>query len=107
MTTAVYRIELPFAKLLMRCNLAEASAPIELANFEYDGIEIKDDFSSIGMQSADARHGLYNAAVLCLLSCGTDYWLDPSERDVAAAVGHPAYVLGLIRSVREVVGVAA
>lgn len=89
--TTDYTVRLTFDTLTVRANLAEASAPIKIV--DEDGIA-----TSTGYQTADARHDARIMARLAVLSCGRDYYLDPTG-DVPA--DDASYVDGLIRSVTE------
>lgn len=86
-----YTVRLTFGTLTVRANLAEASAPIQIVDAEGDA-------TSTGYQTADARHEVREMARLAVLSCGRDYYLDPTG-DVPA--DDASYVSGLVQSVTE------
>lgn len=87
-----YIIDCGFDRLHVRANLADAAAQIELVT--------DDGHQSTGYQTADAHHRVREMAILAVLSCGRDWYVDPSA-DFDGDDRH--YIdLRVIRSIREV-----
>ena len=90
---SLYRIELPFDRVLMDADMTHAAANIGWIDEDEDG-----ERHSTQWQTADARHDVGEAAVLLIRSFGADYWCEPGV-DVG---DEDAYVRELILAIEEI-----
>lgn len=76
-----YELKMDWDSIFFRVDLREASSPLEVGYRAPDSEEIS--WGGTQYQTADARHVVYDAARLALLSCERDWFASPDDhRDV-------------------------
>lgn len=78
MSTRNHTIRLRFDTLVVRCDLAQASSPIQIVTRD-ENSETGERITSTPYQCADARHAPRRMARLAIQYLGDDYFLDGSE----------------------------
>ena len=79
MATATITADLGFDRLVLKCDLAQASSPIR-----YLGGDDDDEWVTTPYQVADARHDEHEAVALVVAWLGGEYYEDPSSDDSPA-----------------------
>lgn len=80
-----YYVDCGFDGFYMRIDTARSEAPISM----YGGPDKPDEetqWESTQYQTADARHDVDRAAVLCVKVCGEDWYCEPGKRVTAESV---------------------